>query len=129
MAAGAGGDPAAEGGEPEGLREVSQGVAAGPQLLLEVGTEHSGLDAGGPGHVVDLEHAVELVQRYHHRRAQVVVGGDTPHHRRSAAVGDGHIAVGVAPVEGGFHLGLVSGVGHHVGRVGEIKVEGPDPPR
>ena len=55
------------------------------------------------------------------------MGGDSPHHRRSAAVGDGHIAVGVAPVEGGFHLGLVSGVGHHVGRVDEIKVEGPDP--
>ena len=127
MAAGAGGDPPAEGREPERLREVPQGVAAGPQLVLEVGSEHAGLYAGRPGHVVDLQHPVETVERDHHGRAQVVVGGDAPHHRRSPAVGDCHVPVGVTPIKGGLHLGLVAGVGHHVGRVAEIEVEGPDP--
>ena len=104
-----------------------QGVAAGPELVLEVGSEHAGLDAGRPGDVVDLQHLVELVEGDHHGGAQVVVGGDAPHHRRSAAVGDRYVAVGVAPVEGGFHLLLIAGVGHHVGRVTEVEVEGPDP--
>ena len=57
--AGPGGEPAAEGGELEGLREVAQGQAVRAQLVFQVRAEDAGLDAGGAAGRVDLEHAVE----------------------------------------------------------------------
>ena len=44
VAAGAGGDPAAEAGELEGLREVAEREAVGPELVLERGAKHARLE-------------------------------------------------------------------------------------
>ena len=68
VAAGAGGDPAAERREAERLREVAQREAVRPQLILELRAEDSRLDAGGPRRLVDLEHPVEAVDRDGHDR-------------------------------------------------------------
>ncbi len=56
------GQPAAERGELEGLREVPQRQAVRPQLALEARTEHPRLHAGRPAGAVDLEHPVETGQ-------------------------------------------------------------------
>ena len=50
----------------------------GPQLVLERGAEHAGLDAGGPGGGVDLEHLVEAVERDRDELSEPS-GGFTPH--------------------------------------------------
>ncbi len=54
--AGAGGQPAAEGREPEGLREVPQRQIVRAQLVLDHRSQRAGLDPGGPADPVDLEH-------------------------------------------------------------------------
>ena len=57
--AGAGRDPAAQGGELERLREVAQRQPVLAELVLERGPERAGLDPRRPRDVVDLEHPVE----------------------------------------------------------------------
>ncbi len=123
VAAGARRDPAAECRHREALGEMAQRVAAGPQLVFEVGAVDAGLDAGRARCLVDLKHAVEVVHVDGHdgfvafgRRHAVDDG-------RAAAVGDGRVAPGRAPVEHGFELGLGARVGDDVGRVRE---EAPD---
>ena len=54
--AGAGGQPAAEAGEREGLREVPQRQVVRAQLVLDRRPERPGLDPRGPADPVDLEH-------------------------------------------------------------------------
>src|SRR5699024_9633032 len=58
VAAGPGGEPAADGGELEGLREMPQRVARRPQLVLEMRAERPRLDPRGPADLVELEHPV-----------------------------------------------------------------------
>src|SRR5882672_6474199 len=60
MAARARRDPAAERRELERLREVPEREPVRPELLLERGSEHPRLDAGGARRAIDLEHAVEV---------------------------------------------------------------------
>ena len=123
VAAGAGGDPAAERREPERLREVAQREAVWAQLVLEMRPEHPGLDVGRPRQLVDLEHLVEAVEG----DGDDAVGlrrVHAPHDRRAAAVGHDDVAGRHAPVERGLQLRLGAGMGDHVGRVGEVEVEG-----
>ena len=62
VAAGPGGDPAAQRGELEGLREEPQRQLVGAELLLEHRSGGPGLDAGRARDGVDLEHPVESRQ-------------------------------------------------------------------
>ena len=55
--AGAGGDPAAESGELEALREVAQGQAVRSKSVLHGRSQRAGLDARGQAHLVDLDDA------------------------------------------------------------------------
>ena len=124
VAAGTGGNPAAQGGKLEALREVAQGVAVGPKLLLQGGAVYAGLDSGGPGYVVYLQHLVQPTQV---DRYDAVVSFGRLHaadHGTTAAVGDNSVAPSGAPVQQGRHLVFIVGVGYHVGRVGELEVEG-----
>ena len=61
VAAGACGDPTTESRASEALGVVSESVAVGSELVLEVRAEDAGLYAGGAGCLVDLQNAVELV--------------------------------------------------------------------
>ena len=77
MAAGPGGQPAAERGELEALREVAQRQAVRAQLVLQRGPEHAGLDPRGPAGRVDLQHPVQR-GRGRARRAGSRRRGSTP---------------------------------------------------
>ena len=90
VAAGAGGQPAAEGRELEGLREVAQRVAVRPELVLEHRAEGAGLDARGPRDRIDLEHPVEAAEVDRDDAGEPVADGalDAADDRRAAAVGD-----------------------------------------
>ena len=102
VAARAGGDPAAERREAERLGEVAQREPVRPQLVLERGAEHPGLDAGRTGGGVDLEHPVEAVERDRDRAVAALRRVDPPDHRRPAPVGDGGVTGVVAPLERGL---------------------------
>jgi len=101
VAARAGGEPAAESRELEGLGEVAQCVAVGAQLVLQHRPARPGLDAGCTRDRVDLDDAVQARQVDRHRPRIVVadVALDAADHRGASAVRDGS-GVGVgAPVE------------------------------
>ena len=78
VAAGAGGNPAAERGAGEALREVAQREAARPQLVFQRGAEHAALYAGRAGNVVYLQHAVESGHVYRHDAVVAPPAGVTP---------------------------------------------------
>src|SRR5581483_10084072 len=101
VAAGAGGDAAAERGELERLREVPERVPVRSELLLDLRTERAGLDAGGAGRRVDLQHPAHLAQidRAHALEAGAHVGLDAPHDAGAAAEGDRGKLPGFAPGE------------------------------
>src|SRR3970282_1548030 len=91
VAAGAGGDPAAERGELERLREVAQREPVRPELFLERGAEDARLDAGGARGAVHLQHAVEPGEV---ERERAAIPGpdvrlDAAHHARTTAVWNG----------------------------------------
>ena len=122
VAAGAGGDPTAQRREAEALGEVAQREPLGAQLGLELGAVDPGLDARRPRDGVELEHAVEAV----HGHRDDGVGArrvHAPHHRRPGAEGHHLRVVRRAPVEHRDELLVGAGVGHDVGRVGEVQVE------
>ena len=62
MAAGTGGDPAAERRILKTLREMPQRQPVRFQLTLEVGAQGAALDQRRPGDGIDLAHAVEMAQ-------------------------------------------------------------------
>ena len=59
VASGACGDPASQSGKFEALGKVSEGESVGPELLLQGRTVYPGLNTGGAGDIVDLQHPVE----------------------------------------------------------------------
>src|SRR5262249_19050573 len=119
VAAGAGGDPAAERAELERLREMPERETVRAEALLECRPEDARLDARGPRRAIDLEHAVEVLQIDRDRAAVRVVAG-----RLAAAAPAGRAAVrhggdvlGRAPFEEREDLRLVTRERDDVGRI------------
>jgi hypothetical protein len=83
---GAGGEPAAEGGELEALREVPQGEPVRAQPALQHRAQGAALDPGGPAHRIDLEHAIERGQ-VHRQPGQVAAVLHAADDRAAAAEG------------------------------------------
>lgn len=122
MASRPGGQPAAEGGELEGLGEEPQAVPLRPQLVLQLWAEDSGLHERGPAGAVDLQN---LVHRAHVQadHTGVVVAHprfDAAHHRGAAAEGDDRDTDITAPVQDADDLVLRGGAHHEVGHVGQL---------
>ena len=122
MAAGAGGDPAAERGELEALRIVPQRQPVRAQLRLERRPEHAGLDARRAAGAVDLQHPGEPFEVERQRRG--VAGAD----RRLDAADDARAAAerhdrdvaARGPVEQVDDLGLAARKGDPVGHVRHV---------
>ena len=126
MAAGAGGNPAAERGELEALRVVAQREAVGPQLRFQPRPVGAGLDSGGAGDVVNFDDLIQGGQ-VDGDDAIVAFGRLEPGDGgAAAAVGDGGVSVGRTPVQHRRDLVLGGGMGDDVGRVGELQVVGAD---
>lgn len=127
VAAGPGGQPAAEGGELEALREVAQGEAVGPQLRLQYGAERAGLDAGRTAGGVDLQDPVHggEVERQH-GAVGVAAVLDAADDRGAAAEGDdGHVLL-AGPVQQVGHLPVVGRAGDQVGDPAGPAAQRPD---
>ena len=128
MAAGAGGDPAAQGGKLEGLREMAERQPMGAELLLQGRAVNSGLDVRRPGGLVYFQHLAQVlqVQRDHPGEPFSHVGFDPAHHAGAAPIGNcGHVSF-AAPVQERRHLGLVAGKGHEIRRMPELALECTD---
>ena len=122
VAAGAGGDPAAEGRVLERLREVPEREVVLAQLVLEPRAGRARLDPGRARGAVDLEHAVERLH-VHRDRAFEPARLDAAHDARAAAVRDHRHVVRARPVEQALELVLVAGMHHGVGWVVELAAE------
>ena len=84
--------------------------------------EHTGLDARGPRHLVDLEHLVEAVER--DRDDCIGLGRvHAPHDRAAAPERHDHVAVAAAPIDGRRELGFGRRVRDDVRRVRELECE------
>ncbi len=127
MSAGAGRDPAAQARELEGLGEVTEGQAVGPELSLEVRAQDPGLDPRGPGGPIDFQYPAQMGE-VDADGAGVVSIGLTRHlhsadDARTPAEGNGGDVAATAPIEQGGHIALAAGIGHPVRRVGEFAAE------
>ena len=122
MAAGAGCDPTAEGGELEALREMPERQSFGFERRLQRRSEDAGLDACGPRGAVDLEDPVETTQVDRDRSAIAVAHAslDPAADARAAAVGNGGDLRVAAPVEQRRHLLLAGREGNEVGGILEV---------
>ncbi len=125
----AGGDPAAEGGELEALREVAEGEAAALQLGFEIRAVDAGLEGRGVADGIEVEELGHQggVEGDHALLLLAVLGLHAADDARAAAEGhDGDAGVG-AGLEHRLHFGLVAriddGVGH---RLAELAVAQPD---
>ncbi len=83
----AGRDPAPEGGELEGLREVTERQPVRAELPFEIGAERAGLDTRGARDRVDLQHARESAEVEGACRAPPSASLDSADHAGAAAVG------------------------------------------
>ena len=101
VTAGSRGDPAAEGGEAEGLREVPQRQPRRLELGFERGPEHPALDAGRAGGSVDLQNLVQAaeIDGQHARETVADVGLDAAHHCGTGAVGNDREPGVARPIE------------------------------
>ena len=117
--AGAGGDPATQGGELERLREVAQRQPVLAELVLERGPLGTGLDARRPRDVIHLEHPVEATQVDRHHPGVGVAHPrlDPADHARPAPIRDRRQPLLGAPREHHLDLALVAGMGDQVRRV------------
>ena len=127
VTAGPGGDPAAQAGELEALGEEAQGEVVRAELVLERGSQHTGLDAGGPTGPVDLQHAVQggQVEGRHTgvRTGRALHAADD---RGPTAERDDRDVRVRRPVEHGDDVGLVARAEHDVGSRAHVAVQGPD---
>ena len=126
--AAAGGDPAAESGEPEALRVVPDREAVGLQRRLDRRTQDAGLDARGAAGPVDLEDLVEPPQVEADRAGVAVADGrlDAANDRRAAAEGHDGDVRHARPIEHGDDVCFARRKGDQIRRVGEIAIPGPD---
>ena len=119
----AGGDPAAQARELEGLREVAQREPVGPELALERGAEDAGLDARRARDARRSRargrafcRSIETAPRRSPESARL----DAAHHARAAAVRDRRQTLLRAPVEQPHQVGFGAREGDLVGRVREL---------
>ena len=126
VAAGAGGQPAAERGQLERLREVAQRVAVRAELGLQRRPEDAGLDPGGARRGIDVDDLIQRPEVDRHRAGEAVADGalDAADDGGPAAVRDRRHALRAAPVEHGDDVGLRRREGHDVGWVRQITVDG-----
>ena len=122
VAAGAGRDPAAEGGELERLREVAQGQVVLAELVLECGPA-----APRPGSVPPATRCRSRARgragEVDRDRAAVPVADprlDPADDAGAAAVGDRRRTLLLAEAEHRLDLGLIAGEGDQVGWVGKL---------
>ena len=118
MPAGAGRDPAAQGGELERLREMAKRQPPLAKLVLERRPRGAGLDPRRPRDVIHLEHAVEATQVDRHRPGVGVADSrlDAPDHAGPAPVGNRRQALVRAPGEHRLDLALVARIGDQIRR-------------
>lgn len=127
MTAGPGRQPAAQRGELEALREVSQRQSVGTQLVLQQGAEGPGLDPGGPPGRIDLQDPVHGGQVHgQHGAVGVAPVLHAARHRRAAAERDDRDAVFAGPLQQVGDLAVVLGVGDEVGDAAGAAVQGAD---
>ena len=110
--------------------EVAHGPAAGAQLLLEVGSEGAGLDAGQPGLGVDVQHLVQPTEVDREDGAGLLgrrleAAGDVG----AAAERDDHHVLGDGQVDDRPHLVLVGRVQHGIGDPGDDRRAAAEPGR
>ncbi len=125
VAAGAGGDPAAERRVLEGLRVVTQRQPVRLQLLLQRGARGPRLDARGAGDRIDVEHPIQSAEVDRDRRRLLHARLHSADDAGAAAVGDRGRVDRDAPFEHALEVGLVGRVGDHVGRVVEAAAQSP----
>ena len=125
VAAGAGGDPAAERRELERLREVAQRQPVLAELVLELRARRAGLDRAARETRSTSSTRSSAPQVDRHRGRVALDRGSTPPttlvpppNGIAAAPADG------APVEQPRHVGLVARARDHVGRVVDLAAEG-----
>ena len=128
VAAGAGGDPAAEGREFEGLREVPQREPRRLELGLQRRPEDAALNAGRARGAVDLQHLVQAAEVDGQGAGVGVADGglDAAHHGGACAVGNRREPSVARPVEQRHDVRFGLGTGHHVGRRAEVAGPGAD---
>ena len=126
MAAGAGGDPAAQGRELEALRIVAKREPMGLQRRLDRRAANAALDARGAARAVHLEHPVEMAHVEADRPGVAVAdrGLDAAHDRGAATERNDRDFRAARPVEHGCDVGFALRQGDEIGRVGEIAREG-----
>ncbi len=98
----------------------------GAKLFFQRGAVHPGLDAGGPGCFVNLQRLIQAAQVYGDDAVVTLRRFHAAHHRTAPAVGNGGVAPAGTPVQQCRHVVFIAGEGHHVRRVGEVEVEGPN---
>lgn len=127
MAAGTGGEPAAQGREREALREVPQRQPVRPQLRLQVRAESTRLDPRGAADPVDLQDPVQPRQ-VQGEDTGMLPGAvlDPADDRTARPVRDhGDIRPG-GPVEQLHHVPLLPGAGDQIRRGRHVPVQRAD---
>ena len=119
-----GSDPTTQGGEFPGLQEKPHGQAAGAQLVFQVRSQDTGLNAGGLRGLVDFQDLVETTEVDRHYTSVAFIAGrvDAANHRGTAAEGYRRQIITAAPVQHGLDVRFVAHIGHGIGRVGKVAV-------
>ena len=128
MAARARRDPAAEGGELEGLREMPERQAGRLQLAFQIRPQHAGLNACRARHRVDFQHFRHAPHVDGQHRLESIANDrlDAADDARSAAERDHRGAGAVGPVEQSGDVVLALRKGDDVGRGAVIAAIGAD---
>lgn len=119
---GPGGQPAAERGELERLREVPQRQIRFAQLVFQSGAEYSGLNAGRSADVIDLQHPIERAEVEADRTGEIAVQPrlHAADHGSAAAERDHGDAGAARPVEHVDDIGLGARTDDEVGRCADV---------
>jgi hypothetical protein len=122
VAARARGNPAAQRGELEALREVPQGQAVRLELRLQLGPQRAGLDARGAAGAVHFQHPAQALHVERNRAGITAADGgfDAAAHAAAAAIGDHRDVVARRPVQQVDDGLLVIRIGHPVRRLGHV---------
>ena len=99
----------------------------GTELSLQTRAVCPGLDSRCSRNVIHLQHLVQRRQVYGDDAIVAIGRLEARHGGTPAAVGDGRVAVGGAPLQHGGHLVFGGRVGDDVGRIGKLQIVGPNP--
>jgi hypothetical protein len=120
LAAGAGGDPAAESGVLKGLGKMAEGKSPRTELRLQVRAGHTRFEDGLVALLVELEQAVHPREIHRQDGLRTGEGIDVPHHAGAAAIRNQTNLVAPGKVEEVVDVFVVERAGDPVG-------EGVDP--